>query len=157
MNVAEFVVMWLGADRVGARAMQIGSITAFVQYVILILFFTMMAQFAILQLPRAMACLTRAAEVLDIRPTILDPATEVATQPHSELIAHFDHVSFRFADASEDTLHDLCLSLRRGQMTAVIGNTGSGKSTIAKMLLRFNDVSSGALSVLGADVRSLTH
>lgn len=68
MNVAEFAVMWLGADRVGAHAMQIGSITAFVQYVILILFFTMMAQFAILQLPRAMACLTRAAEVLDIRP-----------------------------------------------------------------------------------------
>lgn len=156
MNVAEFAVMWLGADRVGAHAMQIGSITAFVQYVILILFFTMMAQFAILQLPRAMACLTRAAEVLDIRPSILDPATKVATLPHSELIARFDHVSFRFADASEDTLHDLCLSLRRGQMTAIIGNTGSGKSTIAKMLLRFNDVSSGKLCVLGADVRSLT-
>ena len=109
--------------------------------------------------PRALACLTRAAAVLDVRPEISDdtaPATLGAPDGSGEEVARFDHVSLRFPDADEDTLHDISFSLRRGQTTAIIGNTGSGKSTIAKMLLRFNDVTGGSLSFEGVDVRRLT-
>ena len=159
MNAVEAVIMWVGADRVGAHAMQIGSISALVEYAMLIMMFMMMAQFAILQVPRALACLTRAAAVLDVRPEISDdtaPAALGAPDGSGEEVARFDHVSLRFPDADEDTLHDISFSLRRGQTTAIIGNTGSGKSTIAKMLLRFNDVTGGSLSFEGVDVRRLT-
>lgn len=198
MNVVESLIIWLGADRVGVHAMQIGSISALVEYAMLIMFFMMMAQFAILQIPRALACLERASQVLDAPVTVSDPAdpqtlpenpsscatmaTDHAAKPsivpastaasgntamsprtavpaskaQPNVVARFDHVRFRFEDADEDTLHDLCFELRRGQVTAVIGETGSGKSTIAKLLLRFHDVTGGSLSFLGHDLRKVS-
>ena len=160
MNVVEVLVMWLGADRVGAGAMQIGSISALLEYAMLIMFFMMMAQFAMIQVPRALSCLTRAAAVLDSVPSVQDPteplrlASPSSPRPGDE-VARFSHASFRFADADEDTLHDLDFSVRRGEVTAIMGNTGSGKSTVAKMLLRFHDVTTGGLLVLGTDVREV--
>ena len=161
MNVVEATIMWFGADRVGAHAMQIGSISALIEYAMLIMIFMMMAQFAILQVPRALACLTRAAEVLSTEPEIVDDAAPARLAPEggtdrADEVARFDHVGLRFSDADEDTLHDISFSLRRGQVTAIIGNTGSGKSTIAKVLLRFNDVTAGSLTFEGVDVRRLT-
>ena len=158
MNAVEAAIMWVGADRVGAHAMQIGSISALVEYAMLIMLFLMMAQFAILQVPRALACLTRAADVLDVDPEIADDACAVALPAgeRGEEVARFDHVSMRFSDADEDTLHDISFALRRGEVTAIIGNTGSGKSTVARMLLRFNDATGGSLSFGGVDVRRLT-
>ncbi|MBE6468487.1 MAG: ABC transporter ATP-binding protein [Coriobacteriaceae bacterium] len=170
MNAVEVLVIWLGANRVGAHAMQIGSITALIEYALLIMFFMMMAQFALLSVPRAIACLERARQVLDATPEIADPARptrleaaagggpdggSVAGRASAPVMA-FDHASFRFHDASEDTLHDLSFSLRRGEVTAIIGSTGSGKSTIARMLLRFHDVTEGRLLFEGVDVRDLT-
>lgn len=170
MNAVESAIFWVGADRVGAHAMQIGSISALVEYAMLIMFFMMMAQFCVLQIPRAWACLSRANEVLDIDPAIKNPAAgnlaaagradgekpAPPAAPDADGVARFDHVSFRFEDADEDTLRDLDFVLRRGQTTAIIGNTGSGKSTIAKLLLRFHDVTSGSVRVGGADVRDQT-
>lgn len=158
MNAVEAAIMWIGADRVGVHAMQIGSISALVEYAMLIMMFLMMAQFAILQVPRALACLTRAAEVLDVRPEISDDpaAVALAAGERDAEVARFDHVSMRFSDADEDTLHDISFALRRGEVTAIIGNTGSGKSTVARMLLRFNDATGGSLSFGGVDVRRLT-
>ena len=168
MNAVEALIMWVGADRVGVHAMEIGSISALLEYAMLIMFFMMMAQFCVLQIPRALACLARANEVLDINPSITDPAGEKGAAGErrasaqvvpataafdSDVVARFDHVGFRFEDADEETLRDLDFALRRGQVTAIIGNTGSGKSTIAKLLLRFHDVTSGSLTVAGADVR----
>lgn len=161
MNVVEVLVMWMGADRVGAGAMQIGSISALLEYAMLILFFMMMAQFAIIQVPRALSCLTRTAAVLEAVPSVADPespkclAAPADPRPGDE-VARFSHASFRFADADEDTLHDLDFSVRRGEVTAIMGNTGSGKSTVAKMLLRFHDVTAGSLLMLGTDVREVT-
>ena len=183
MNAVESLVMWLGANRVGVHAMQIGSISALIEYAMLILFFLMMAQFALISVPRAMACLDRASEVLRFVPEIRDAETCVvlpaplarleagdkgevatgeaaatgsaATAPAPAEVARFDHVSLCFSDADENTLHDLTFSIRRGEVTAIIGNTGSGKSTIAKMLLRFNDVTSGKLLFEGVDVRDV--
>lgn len=156
MNFVEFAIFWLGADRVGAHAMQIGSISALVQYAILILWSSMMAQFALLQMPRAVACMARAQEVLTAVPTIQDPVTpEELDGTDVQDVASFDHASFRFADASEDTLKDMDFTIPRGAVTAIIGNTGSGKSTIAKLLLRFHDVTEGKAEFLGHDIRNI--
>ena len=108
MNVVEVLFVWLGADRVGVHAMQIGSISALVQFAIILLFFMMMAQFAMLQVPRALACLTRATELLELEPSIKDSVREAPAPPVEELLANerespvaeFDHVDFRFDDAA---------------------------------------------------------
>lgn len=176
MNIAEVLLMWLGGNRVGAHAMEIGNISAVVEYAMLIMFYIMMAQFVALMVPRAIVCLQRCAEVIEKKPSIVDgtgtaplapgPNGEVAaageggafnaSRPDTAPVATFDHVSFRFPDADEDTLHDIDFSCRRGQTTAIIGSTGSGKSTIAKMLLRLHDVTEGSVRFSGADVRSMT-
>lgn len=155
MNAVESLVMWAGANRVGIHAMQIGSISALIEYAMLIMFFMMMAQFAMLEIPRALACLERSAAVLDQKPTITDGSSKTVSFGQTDEVARFDHASLRFNDADEDTLQDLCFSLKRGQTTAIIGNTGSGKSTIAKMLLRFSDVTGGRLTFGDADIRDL--
>lgn len=171
MNIAEVAVLWLGGNRVGAHAMQIASVSAVLEYAMLILFFVMMAQIVALTLPRARACLDRAAAVIDLQPEIADgvepaafaapapgadpAAASAAREAASDDVAVFDHASFRFEDADEDTLHDLSFACKRGQTTAIIGSTGSGKSTIAKMLLRLHDVTEGAVRFRGVDVRDL--
>ena len=183
MNIAEVAVLWFGGNRVGAHAMEIGSISAVLEYAMLILFFIMMAQIVALTLPRAKACLDRADEVINLVPEIRDcvrPAhdpldakgdlaldaamtadaavTADAAEPDddADVVAAFRHVTFRFSDADEDTLNNLNFRCRRGQTTAIIGSTGSGKSTVAKLLLRFHDVTGGAIQFNGADVRGMT-
>lgn len=165
MNIAEVAILWLGGDRVGAYAMEIASISACVEYAMMILFFIMMAQIGALMLPRALVCIERCREVIEHAPSIADgPATALATAadapaapaPAGDVVAHFGNASFRFADADEDTLHHLNFLCRRGTTTAIIGPTGSGKSTIAKMLLRFHDVTDGTVELCGTDVRELT-
>ncbi|MFR7670073.1 MAG: ABC transporter ATP-binding protein [Collinsella sp.] len=161
MNIAEVAVLWVGGNRVGAHAMQIGSISAVLEYAILILFFVMMAQMVILTLPRAAACLNRAQQVLEIEPSIVDGKRTLdtcAAEPvdGTDAVAVFDHMSFRFDDADEDTLCDLSFACRRGQTTAIVGSTGSGKSTVAKLLLRFHDATKGAIRLNGVDLRDLS-
>ena len=161
MNIAEVAVLWVGGNRVGVHAMQIGSISAVLEYAILILFFVMMAQMVVLTLPRAAACLSRAQQVLEIEPSIVDgKATLGDGTPEpaegADAVAVFDHMSFRFDDADEDTLCDLSFACRRGQTTAIVGSTGSGKSTVAKLLLRFHDATKGAIRLNGVDLRDLS-
>ena len=166
MNMVEVCVIWLGGNRVGAHAMQIASISAVLEYAILILFFIMMAQMVMVTMPRAKACLDRAREVLELEPSIVDSADAkvplVVAAParalagERDVVARFDHASFRFADADEDTLHDLTFSCRRGQTTAIIGSTGSGKSTVAKLLLRLHDITRGRVLLGERDVRDIT-
>ena len=134
MNIAEVAVLWVGGNRVGAHAMQIASISAVLEYALLILFFVMMAQMVVLTLPRAAACLNRAQQVLEIKPSIVDgqrtlDAAASDSKDGADAVAVFDHMSFRFDDADEDTLCDLSFACRRGQTTAIVGSTGSGKST----------------------------
>ena len=153
MNIAEVAVLWVGGNRVGVHAMQIGSISAVLEYAILILFFV--------TLPRAAACLNRAQQVLEIEPSIVDGKRTLdtcAAEPvdGADAVAVFDHMSFRFDDADEDTLCDLSFACRRGQTTAIVGSTGSGKSTVAKLLLRFHDATKGAIRLNGVDLRDLS-
>ena len=171
MNLACVLVIWLGADRVGAHAMEIGSITALTEYAILILFYVMMAEMVALMLPRAKICLGRAQEVIGLVPEIRDGVAAGADAGAAgdagvagpdgsrgragEVVAAFEGATFKFPDADEDTLHDITFACRRGQTTAIIGSTGSGKSTIAKMLLRLHDVTDGRVTLGGVDVREM--
>lgn len=166
INMVEVCVIWLGGNRVGAHAMQIASTSAVLEYAILILFYIMTAQMVMVAMPRAKACLDRAREVLELEPSIVDSVDardlSVAAAParvlagERDVAARFDHASFRFDDADEDTLHDLDFCCRRGQTTAIIGSTGSGKSTVAKLLLRLHDITRGRVLLGDRDVRDIT-
>ncbi len=154
INLAIVAILWAGGNRIGAGFMEIGDITALTQYAILILFYIIMAQMVFIMLPRAFICIRRIQEVLSHTPEIEDglKAPEVSK---SEEVVRFHNAAFRFSDADEDTLKNLSFICRRGQVTAIIGSTGSGKSTVAKLILRFHDVTCGAVLLGGEDIRSI--
>lgn len=161
INFFVVTVYWLSGGRISAGHLQIGDITAVIEYAMMVLFFLMMAQMVILTLPRALECCERIREVLDHSPEITDMVTENPAKSEKdndkkkEVLA-FKDVSFRFADAEENTLHRLNFTCRRGETTAIIGGTGSGKSTIALLMLRFHDVTAGSIRLNGKDIRQVT-
>ena len=161
INFFVVTVYWLSGGRISAGHLQIGDITAVIEYAMMVLFFLMMAQMVILTLPRALECCERIREVLDHSPEITDMVTENPAKSEKdddkkkEVLA-FKDVSFRFADAEENTLHRLNFTCRRGETTAIIGGTGSGKSTIALLMLRFHDVTAGSIRLNGTDIRQVT-
>ena len=168
INIAIVAILWIGGNRIGAGFMEIGDITALTEYSILILFYIIMAQMVIILLPRARVCIGRIREVLEKEPEIKDGEGRIGPAGNPEdkeagcpadagrEAASFSNVTFRFPDADENALTDLSFTCRKGETTAVIGGTGSGKSTIAKLLLRFHDVTEGSVRVGGADVRDIS-
>ena len=158
INLFVVIVYWLSGGRISAGHLQIGDITAIIGYALMVLFFLMMAQMVILTMPRALECCERVQAVLDHTPEIQDMVSEdpAPSREKAEKVLVFRDVSFRFADAEEDTLSHLNFVCRRGETTAIIGGTGSGKSTIASLILRFHDVTDGAVCLNGADIRGMT-
>ena len=157
INFFVVVVYWLSGGRISAGHLQIGDITAVIEYAMMVLFFLMMAQMVILTLPRALECCERIREVLDCQPEIRDLVSEDPKEdPDNKEVLSFRDVSFRFADAEENTLHRLNFTCRRGETTAIIGGTGSGKSTIALLMLRFHDVTAGKICLNGTDIRRMS-
>lgn len=160
INLGIILITWLGGNTVGTGAMEIADISQLVQFSVLILSYIMMAQIVIMMLPRARVCLHRINEVMQTTPEIQDGSDntvfESAKKSAAAEVMRFEHVGFRFADADEETLRDISFSCRKGETTAIIGGTGSGKSTIAKLMLRFHDVTSGAVYLQGSDIRNLT-
>ena len=157
INFFVVAVYWLSGGHISSGNLQIGDITALIEYAMMVLFFLMMAQMVILTLPRALECCERVREVLDHSPEIVDlveqdPETDSSS---SEVLA-FRDVTFRFKDDEEDTLGHLNFVCRRGETTAIIGGTGSGKSTVASLILRFHDVTGGAIELNGVDIRQMT-
>lgn len=155
INLVMVAAVYVGGNAVGIGRMEIGSITAVSEYAIWILFYIAMAQMTILMLPRALTCMRRISDVLNHEPEIVDGSAGLAATEGDDAVVTFDGVSFRFADADEETLSNLSFTCRRGQTTAVIGGTGSGKSTITKLLLRYHDVTGGSISLCGTDLRQL--
>ncbi len=155
VNMFVVVVYYLSGARITAGSFEIGDITAIIEYAMLALFFLMMAQMIILTLPRALECCDRIGEVLDFSPTIFDNVTERVEVAKDENVLTFDNVSFKFSDADEYTLKNLTFVCGRGKTTAIIGGTGSGKSTIASLMMRFNDVTDGRILLNGVDVREM--
>ncbi|RSX57768.1 ABC transporter ATP-binding protein [Bifidobacterium samirii] len=162
MNAFIVVVYALAGGRIHAGGFQIGDITAIVEYAIMALFYLMMAQMVIMTLPRALECCDRVRLVLDHDPQIADPEPGKAVDmtargplDDGEVLA-FRDVTFRFADAQEDALRHVTFTCRRGQTTAIIGGTGSGKSTIATLALRLHDATWGSVRLDGVDVKDMT-
>ena len=156
INVFVILVYTFSGFRITAGHFQIGDITAIIQYAMLSLFFLMMAQMVILTLPRALECCNRIGEVMDFSPTIADKRSQrVEERENSRDVLAFEKVFFRFADADEYTLKNLNFTCRRGKTTAIIGGTGSGKSTVASLMMRFNEVTNGAVLLNGVDIREM--
>lgn len=158
INLFIILVYWLSGGRISSGHLQIGDITAVIEYALMILFFLMMAQMVILTMPRALECCERIRNVLDYTPEIRDMVTSNSPRANTQdkAVLAFQDVSFRFADAEEDTLRNLNFICNRGETTAIIGGTGSGKSTIASLILRFHDVTQGKVCLNGIDIREMT-
>jgi ATP-binding cassette subfamily B multidrug efflux pump len=160
LNLSTVAVMWFGAIRVDAGHMPIGNLTAFLQYLMQILFTVLMAVFMFVFVPRAAVSAGRLREVLDTAPSIRDPEHPVAPAAPAGPgriggRIEFRHVEFRYPGAQEAVLRDVSFEARPGEVLAIVGSTGSGKSTLVNLIPRFYDVTAGAVRVDGIDVRQM--
>jgi ATP-binding cassette subfamily B protein len=156
MNGLTVLIIWIGAHQVAQATIQVGDMMAFMQYSIQIVFSFLMLSIMFIMLPRASVSGDRIAEVLETDLTIRDPEQPQAFNPRSRGLVEFRNVSFRYPGAEEDVLHDISFTARSGQTTAIIGATGSGKSTLINLIPRFYDVTGGAIYVDGCDIRDVT-
>ncbi len=153
MNLSTVAVLWLGAYRVDSGEMPIGNLTAFMQYIIQILFAIMTAVIMLVMVPRAVVSGGRISEVLDEEPSISDPPTPIS--PVRAGLVEFRDVTFGYPGAEEPVLRNITFHARPGETTAIVGSTGSGKSTLINLLPRFYDASEGTVLVDGVDVRDI--
>jgi len=156
MNGTMLLIVWVGAHQVDLGNMQVGDMMAFMQYAMQIIMAFLMISMMFIMLPRASISAERVSEVLETEPVIKDPATpEVFPQGKAGLV-EFQDVSFRYPGAEEDVLKHITFIAKPGQTTAFIGSTGSGKSTLVNLILRFYDVTGGSVRVNGLDVRQVS-
>ena len=156
-NLSTVAVIWFGAIRVQDGALSIGNLTAFLQYLSQILFATLTAVFVFILVPRAAVSAGRINEVLETAPSIHDPDAPVVpdvTGPERGVV-EFRGVEFRYPGAQEPVLRDISFRAEPGQTTAIVGSTGSGKSTLINLIPRFYDATSGAVLVDGVDIRTM--
>jgi ATP-binding cassette subfamily B protein len=154
LNVSSVAVLWFGGKRIDSGDMMVGALTAFLSYLMLILMSVMMSTFMFIMLPRAEVCAERIQEVLDTEPSVLPPDQPVSTvSQHGEL--ELRDVDFRYPGAEDPVLRGVNLVARPGETTAIIGSTGSGKSTLINLIPRLFDVTGGATLVDGVDVRKI--
>jgi ATP-binding cassette subfamily B protein len=154
-NLSTIAVMWFGAARVNSGEMQIGNLTAFLQYLTQILFAVLTAVFVFILVPRAAVSAGRIQEVLTTEPTIQDPGEPARLPAQRSGRLEFRDVEFRYPGAQDPVLAGISFVARPGEVTAIVGSTGSGKSTLVNLIPRFYDVSSGAVTLDGIDVRNV--
>jgi ATP-binding cassette subfamily B protein len=174
-NLSSVAVVWFGGFRVDSGELSIGNLTAFLAYLMQIMFSVLMAIFMIIFLPRAAVSAGRIREVLDTEPSILDPESPASLpvlearidtdgngngahahpRERAGVRVEFKDVEFRYPGAEQPVLHDITFNAEPGQVTAVIGSTGSGKSTLINLIPRFYDATGGAVLIDGIDVRDM--
>lgn len=155
MNGLSIIIIWVGAHQIAQSTLQVGDMMAFLQYSMQIMFAFLMLSMLFIFLPRAFVSGDRIAEVLEKENVIQDPQEpKPLPQPFKGNVEFLD-VDFRYPDAEEDVLHDISFTALPGQVTAFIGSTGCGKSTVVNLIPRFYDVSKGAILVDGVDVRDV--
>lgn len=154
LNVSSVAVLWFGARRIESGEMQIGSLTAFLTYLVQILMSVMMATFLLMIAPRAMVCAERIGEVLGTESSVVLPARPVTTL-RSRATVEFRAAEFTYPGADAPVLRGIDLVARPGETTAIIGSTGAGKSTLISLIPRLIDVTAGSVAVDGVEVREL--
>jgi ATP-binding cassette subfamily B protein len=153
-NLSSVAVIWFGAARVSDGALPIGNLTAFLQYLMQILFAVLTATFMFILLPRGAVSAGRILDVLEMEPTIRDPDEPVVpSDPLQRGVVEFRDVEFRYPGAEDPVLRGISFRAAPGETTAIVGSTGSGKSTLINLIPRFYDATTGSVMVDGVDVR----
>lgn len=155
MNITSLSILWFGIKRIDAGSMELGSLIAFTQYAMQIMFSMLMVSMMFIMVPRAQAAAIRINEVLDIEPEIVD-AAELKSFSDKKGYLEFVDVTFSYHGAEQPAIRNISFSAKPGEVTAIIGGTGSGKSTLLNLIPRFYDVDSGSVLVDGVDVRDLS-
>jgi ATP-binding cassette subfamily B protein len=157
LNLSTVAVLWFGGMRVESGDLPIGNLTAFLQYLLQILFAVLTAVFMFILIPRAAVSSGRIQEVLLTEPTISDPANPILPDPYGpdRGVVEFRDVEFRYPGAEQPVLRGISFRARPGETTAIVGSTGSGKSTLVNLIPRFYDATSGSVMVDGVDVRAM--
>jgi ATP-binding cassette subfamily B protein len=153
VNFASVGVLWFGAHRIDSGGMQIGSLTAFLSYLMQILMSVMMTTFMFMMVPRAAVCADRIGEVLQTESSVVPPAASQV--PLTSGTLELRGASFKYPGAEDCVLNEVSLTARPGETTAIIGSTGAGKTTLLNLVPRLADVTDGAVLVDGVDVRNL--
>ncbi len=156
MNGISVLIMWNGAHGIDNGEMQVGDMMAFIQYTMQIIMGFLMLCMLSIMLPRAAVAADRVQEVLDSQTVILDPEHAEKVSENEKGLLKFDHVSFRYPGADENVIHDISFTARPGETTAIIGSTGSGKSTLVNLIPRFYDVTEGSITLDGVDIRNVS-
>lgn len=156
MNLTTVSIIWFGSIRIDRGTTNVGNMMAFLQYAMQILFALLMAALLLIMVPRAQASAERINEVLGTEPGMRDPEHPRETAAHTRGNIEFRHVTFRYPGAERPALSDVNFSASPGEVTAIIGSTGSGKSTLIHLIPRFYDVVSGSILIDGLDIRELS-
>ena len=155
MNGVSVLIVWTGAHGISDGQMQVGDMMAFIQYTMQIIMGFLMLCMISIMFPRAAVAADRVEEVLKSETMIHDPKQEKHFPEDGKGVLTFDHVSFRYPGADEDVLEDITFTAKPGETTAIIGSTGSGKSTLVNLIPRFYDVTSGDITLDGVDIREV--
>lgn len=155
MNLCAIAILWFGAIRINGGYMLVGDIMAVIEYSIIIMFYLIMAVMVLINIPRATACLNRILEVLEYEPEIIDEKI-IELVPSDRKTLEFRNVTFSYRDAEKPVLKNLNFICESGKTTAIIGATGSGKSTIGKLIPRLHDVQSGEISINGINIKDFS-
>jgi len=150
------LIVWVGAQQVDAGAMQVGNMMAFMQYSIQIIMSFIMVSFVFVMMPRATVSAQRIAEVLETESSINDPVKPTKFSPDVRGLVEFQNVGFKYPDADDYVLQGISFITKPGQTTAIVGGTGSGKSTMINLLPRFYDVTEGKIIVDNTDIRDVS-
>ena len=156
MNAISVLIVWTGAHGINDGQMQVGDMMAFIQYTMQIIMGFLMLCMISVMLPRAAVAAERVDEVLTSKTIIKDPEQPKHLPKKTEGVLKFNHVSFKYPGADEDVLEDIDFTAHPGQTTAIIGSTGSGKSTLVNLIHRFYDVTEGSITLDGIDIREMT-
>ena len=156
MNGISLLTIWVGAHNVDSGAMQVGDIMAFLQYTMQIVMAFLMISMISIMLPRAGVSAKRINEVLEKKNMIQDPKKPKHLDANQKGLVEFKNVSFRYPDADEDLLTDISFTAKPGETTAIIGSTGSGKSTAVNLIPRFYDVTSGEIKIDGVNIKEVS-
>lgn len=155
INGITLAIVWFGAKNIDTGSLQVGEMLAFITYAMQIVMSFLMITMVSIMLPRAGVAANRISEVLQTEPILHDPENPKDAYERGKGIVEFDHVSFRYSGADGYTLHDISFTAKPGETTAIIGSTGSGKSTLVNLIPRFYDVTEGAVKIDGIDVREM--